>query len=141
MGRLFEVYGLETKLKLLVKQLPPLQDVGPQKCVAFSVDGSKFAAVGVDGHLRILEWPSLHTIVDEVRAHESFRDMDFSLDSEFLASTSTEGSARIWKADDGIPLMTLGCNSDEKIELCRFSLDGTKPFLFCAVQKFNHALV
>lgn len=24
---------------------------------------------------------------------------------------------------------------DEKIELCRFSKDGTKPFLFCTVQK------
>ncbi|XP_039014386.1 SEC12-like protein 1 [Hibiscus syriacus] len=138
--KLFEVYGLETKLKLLVKQVPPLQDAGPQKCLAFSVDGSKFATGGVDGHLRILEWPSLRIIVDEGRAHESFRDMDFSLDSEFLASTSTDGSARIWQADDGIPLMTLARNSDEKIELCRFSQDGTKPFLFCAVQKGNKAV-
>lgn len=24
---------------------------------------------------------------------------------------------------------------DEKIELCRFSKDGTKPFLFCTIQK------
>lgn len=24
---------------------------------------------------------------------------------------------------------------DEKIELCRFSKDGTKPFLFCTVQR------
>lgn len=30
-----------------------------------------------------------------------------SLDSEFLASTSTDGSARIWKTDDGVPLTTL----------------------------------
>ncbi|GMI67509.1 hypothetical protein HRI_000420200 [Hibiscus trionum] len=137
---LFEVYGLETNLKLLTKQVPPLQDAGPQKCLAFSVDGSRFATGGVDGHLRILEWPSLRIIVDEVRAQESFQDMDFSLDSEFLASTSTDGSARIWKADDGIPLTTLARNSDEKIKLCRFSQDGTKPFLFCAVQKGNKAV-
>lgn len=30
-----------------------------------------------------------------------------SLDSEFLATTSTDGSARIWKAEDGFPLSTL----------------------------------
>ncbi|XWS56354.1 hypothetical protein CRYUN_Cryun09bG0078900 [Craigia yunnanensis] len=140
-GKLFELYGQETNLKLLVKELPPLQDAGPQKCLAFSVDGSRFATGGVDGHLRILEWPSLRIIVDEVRAHKSFRDMDFSLDSEFLASTSTDGSARIWKTEDGVPLMTLARNSDERIELCRFSKDGTKPFLFCTVQKGDKAVI
>lgn len=35
----------------------------------------------------------------------------FSLDSEFLASTSTDGSARIWKIEDGVPLTTLSRNS------------------------------
>lgn len=40
-----------------------------------------------------------------------------SLDSEFLATTSTDGSARIWKAEDGFPLSTLersGVCDDEK---------------------------
>ncbi|KAE8711091.1 SEC12-like protein 1 [Hibiscus syriacus] len=138
--KLFELHGQETHLQLSTKELPPLLDAGPQKCLAFSVDGSRFATGGVDGHLRILEWPTLRIIVDEVRAHKSFRDMDFSLDSEFLASTSTDGSARIWKTEDGVPLMTLTRNSDEKIELCRFSKDGTKPFLFCTVQRGIKAL-
>ncbi|KAE8679441.1 SEC12-like protein 1 [Hibiscus syriacus] len=139
-ARLFELHGQGTHLKLSTKELPPLLDAGPQKCLAFSVDGSRFATGGVDGHLRILEWPTLRILVDEVRAHKSFRDMDFSLDSEFLASTSTDGSARIWKTEDGVPLMTLTSNSDEKIELCRFSKDGTKPFLFCTVQRGIKAL-
>ncbi|PPR89390.1 hypothetical protein GOBAR_AA31303 [Gossypium barbadense] len=138
--KLFELYGQETHLQLSTKELPPLLDAGPQKCLAFSVDGSRFAAGGVDGRLRILEWPTLRIIVDEVRAHKSFQDMDFSLDSEFLASTSTDGSARIWKTEDGVPLMTLARNSDEKIELCRFSKDGTKPFLFCTVQRGDKAV-
>ncbi|TXG49394.1 hypothetical protein EZV62_025269 [Acer yangbiense] len=133
--RLFEVYGREEFLKLLAKKIAPLQDVGPQKCLAFSVDGSKFAAGGMDGHLRILHWPSLRFILDEPRAHKSFSDMDFSLDSEYLASTSTDGSAKIWKTEDGVPLTFLSRNSDENIELCRFSKDGTKPFLFCIVKK------
>lgn len=98
-------------MKLLIKELPPLKDVGPQSCLTFSVDGSKLATGGVvrtnlfssswnscffcsllsqkhsgfiltsyylqNGHLRILEWPSLRPILDEPSAHKSVRDMDF----------------------------------------------------------------
>ncbi|KAL5569502.1 hypothetical protein UlMin_026077 [Ulmus minor] len=138
--KLFELYGQESSAKLLVKELPSLEKIGPQKCLAFSVDGSKLATGSVDGHLRIVEWSSLRVILDEPRAHNSVRDIDFSLDSEFLASTSTDGSARIWKTEDGFPLTTLTRNSDEKIELCRFSKDGTKPFLFCTLQKGDKAV-
>ncbi|CAN1238708.1 SEC12-like protein 1 [Linum grandiflorum] len=136
----FELEGEETNLKLRAKELSVLQSVGPQKCLAFSVDGSKLASGGVDGHLRILNWPTLSCVLDEPRAHKSFQDMDFSLDSEFLASTSVDGSARIWKTEDGSPVVSLARNADEKIELCRFSRDGTKPFLFCAVQKGDKAV-
>ncbi|KAK7830203.1 sec12-like protein 1 [Quercus suber] len=138
--KLFELVSHDSQTRLLAKELPPLQGVGPLKCIAFSVDGSRFATGGEDGRLRILGWPSLRIILDEPKAHKSVRDMDFSLDSEFLASTSTDGAARIWKTEDGAPLTTLTRNSDEKIELCRFSKDGTKPFLFCTVQKGNKAV-
>jgi hypothetical protein len=40
---------------------------------------------------------------------------------------------RFWL--DLVANMVYICLQDEKIELCRFSKDGTKPFLFCAVQK------
>ncbi|CAI0410794.1 unnamed protein product [Linum tenue] len=136
----FELHGEETNFRLLAKDLPALQSVGPQKCLAFSVDGSKFASGGVDGHLRILTWPSFGSILDEPRAHKSFHDMDFSLDSEYLASTSIDGSGRIWKTEDGSAVASLARSADEKIELCRFSKDGTKPFLFCAVQKGDKAV-
>lgn len=45
--RLFELYGHEKNMKILAKELPPLQGVGQQKCITFSVDGSKFAAGGL----------------------------------------------------------------------------------------------
>ncbi|KAL3838244.1 hypothetical protein ACJIZ3_022835 [Penstemon smallii] len=138
--KLFELYGREEKIKLVTKELLPLQGVGLQKCLDFSVDGTRFASGGDDGHLRIFEWPTMRIILDEPRAHKSFQDMDSSLDSEFLASTSVDGSARIWNTSDGSPITTLTRNSDEKIELCRFSKDGTKPFLFCSVQRGNRAL-
>ncbi|CAL5363414.1 unnamed protein product [Camellia sinensis] len=135
----YELDGQEANIKLVAKELVHLQGAGLQK-LAFSVDGSRFASGGVDGHLRIFEWPTLRIILDEPRAHNSFQDMDFSLDSEFLATTSTDGSARIWKTNDGVPLTSLTRNPDEKIELCRFSKDGTKPFLFCTVQKASRAV-
>ncbi|XXG86056.1 hypothetical protein AAC387_Pa11g1033 [Persea americana] len=137
---LFELFPQGQDIKLLAKDLPLLKDVGPQKIVVFSADGSRFAAAGVDGHLRIFEWPNMCILLDEPRAHKSFRDLDFSLDSEFLVSTSIDGSARIWRTNEGVPLTSLTRDSDEKIECCRFSRDGTKPFLFCTVQKGGRAL-
>ncbi|XLR27121.1 hypothetical protein S83_055021, partial [Arachis hypogaea] len=74
---LFELYGNETKMKLLAKELAPLQNISSQNCITLSVDGSKFATGGSDGHIRIMEWPSMNNILDEPRAHKSVRDMDF----------------------------------------------------------------
>ncbi|KAK1287366.1 SEC12-like protein 1 [Acorus calamus] len=139
--KLFELYGRELDVKLSEKPIASLENVGRQECLAFSTDGSRFATGAKDGHLRIFEWPSLRILLDEPTAHKSFRDMDFSLDSEFLASTSTDGSARIWKTNDGVPLTTLTRNSDETFECCRFSKDGTKPFLFCTAKKGGRMLV
>nr|CAD1818331.1 unnamed protein product [Ananas comosus var. bracteatus] len=133
--KLFKLVYQEFGVRILSRETPPLESVGLQKCLAFSTDGTKFAMGGEDGHLRILHWPSMNVCLDEPRAHKSFRDMDISLDSEFLVSTSTDGSARIWKINDGAPLTNLTRNSNEKIECCRFSRDGTKPFLFCTIEK------
>ncbi|XLS70316.1 hypothetical protein HN51_027181, partial [Arachis hypogaea] len=80
--KLFELYGNETKMMLLAKELAPLQNIGSQNCITFSVDGSKFATGGSDGHFRIMEWPSMNNILDEPRAHKSVRDMDFRLQVE-----------------------------------------------------------
>ncbi|ERN01285.1 hypothetical protein AMTRI_Chr03g146980 [Amborella trichopoda] len=136
-----ELYGRESNVNVIAKDLPSLQGIGLQKCLAFSADGSRFAAGGEDGHLRIFEWPNLRILLDEPNAHKSFRDLDFSLDTEYLASTSTDGSARIWKTNEGVPLTSLTRDSGEKIECCRFSRDGTKPFLFCTVQKAGGKVV
>ncbi|PWZ06127.1 SEC12-like protein 1 [Zea mays] len=134
--RLFKLIFDEFTIHIIPRDAPLLESVGPQKCLAFSTDGAKFAIGGEqDGHLRIFHWPSIKVLLDEPKAHKSFRDMDISLDSEFLVSTSIDGYARIWKIDEGAPLVNLTRSSDEKIECCRFSRDGMKPFLFCTVAK------
>lgn len=54
--RLLELHRQEVGLKLVVKELLPLQGVGLQNCLAFSVDGSKFATGGAVS--RIFEFSS-----------------------------------------------------------------------------------
>ncbi|PUZ36550.1 hypothetical protein GQ55_9G047200 [Panicum hallii var. hallii] len=138
--RVFKLLFRDFGIHLIPNDASPIQSVGPQKCLTFSTDGTKFAIGGEDGHLRIFHWPSLNVILDEPKAHKSFRDMDISLDSELLVSTSNDGSARIWKIDEGSPLINLTKSLDEKIEYCRFSRDGTKPFLFCTLVKGHNIL-
>lgn len=138
--RIFKLVYKDFGIHLISRDASPLQSIGPQKCLAFSTDGTKFAIGGEDGRLRIFHWPSLNVILDEPKAHKSFQDMDISLDSEFLVSTSTDGSARIWKINEGAPLINLTRSQDEKIECCRFSRDGTKPFLFCTLVKGHNVL-
>ncbi|KAM0066892.1 putative transcription factor WD40-like family [Helianthus debilis subsp. tardiflorus] len=138
MCRLFELndHGRNFSLSHLPQELRSLEEVGPQKCLVFSTDGSRFATGGVDGHLRLHEWPGMRTIVDESEAHNSVNDMDFSLDSRYLASIYTDGSLRIWDTDNGgaVKFMTRP-GSPDKFELCRFSRDRTKPYLFCTLQE------
>ncbi|XP_066385874.1 SEC12-like protein 1 [Miscanthus floridulus] len=138
--RVFNLVYKDFGIHLISRAASPLQCVGPQKCLAFSTDGAKFAVGGEDGRLRIFHWPSLNVILDEPKAHKSFRDMDISLDSKFLVSSSIDGSARIWNIDEGAPLINLTRSSDEKIEYCRFSRDGAKPFLFCTLVKGHDVL-
>ncbi|XP_052149165.1 SEC12-like protein 1 [Oryza glaberrima] len=138
--RLFKLVTEESSVHLISKDAPTLQSIGPQKCLSFSTDGAKFAVGGEDGHLRIFHWPDLNLLLGEPKAHKSFRDMDISLDSEFLVSTSTDGSARIWNIDEGAPLVNLSRSSDEKIECCCFSRDGNKPFLFCTLVKGHNVV-
>uniref|UniRef100_A0A0E0GV16 Uncharacterized protein n=1 Tax=Oryza nivara TaxID=4536 RepID=A0A0E0GV16_ORYNI len=138
--RLFKLVTEESSVHLISKDAPTLQSIGPQKCLSFSTDGAKFAVGGEDGHLRIFHWPDLNLLLGEPKAHKSFRDMDISLDSEFLVSTSTDGSARIWNINEGAPLVNLSRSSDEKIECCCFSRDGNKPFLFCTLVKGHNVV-
>ncbi|KAK6136146.1 hypothetical protein DH2020_030119 [Rehmannia glutinosa] len=170
--KLFEVYGREDKIKLTAKEQLPLQGIGLQKCIAFSVDGTRFATGGVQFSEAIMlilySMNFVHRLIHfymilfyndialsildndilQLKKHCMLALLYFlimlavclDLDSEFLASTSTDGSARIWNTSDGAPVTTLTRNSDEKIGLCRFSKDGTKPFLFCSVQRGNKPL-
>lgn len=57
--RLFEL----NVQQLLPKELLPLQGVGPQKCLAFSTDGSRFATGGMVNTLVTYYCPSSCTVL------------------------------------------------------------------------------
>ncbi len=46
------------------RQVEILQAVGEQNSLVFSADGTRLAAGGDDGHLRVVEWPSLKVSID-----------------------------------------------------------------------------
>uniref|UniRef100_A0A0D9W082 Uncharacterized protein n=1 Tax=Leersia perrieri TaxID=77586 RepID=A0A0D9W082_9ORYZ len=46
--RLFKLVTEEFSVRLISKDVPSLQSVGPQKCLSFSTDGAKFAIGGED---------------------------------------------------------------------------------------------
>eukprot|EP00249_Psilotum_nudum_P015846 c25550_g2_i1 orf=80-1297(+) len=139
--RLFEIIRssgseLDTmKLEPANKTLTQLQEVGQQRCLVFSADGTRFASGGDDGHLRVFEWPSMRLVLDQPEAHKSIKDLDFSLDSAFLASTGGAGPCRIWDLSTAAPVASLSLDQGGDLGYCRFSRDGTKQLLFLTVKE------
>ncbi|KAL2613248.1 hypothetical protein R1flu_024940 [Riccia fluitans] len=130
--------SLELRLKLAAAErlIGGLEDVGRQRCLTFSQDGSFFASGGEDGCIRVFEWPTMDVILDIPRAQQNIKDMDISLDSAFLATTSENSPCRIWDISSGSGLLnTLPYETGEKFGFCRFSRDGMKPFLFVTMTK------
>ncbi|KAL3679783.1 hypothetical protein R1sor_022739 [Riccia sorocarpa] len=130
--------SLDVRLKLVPAErvLSGLEDVGPQSCLTFSQDGSFFASGGEDGGIRVFEWPTMDVILDVPKAQQNFTDMDISLDSAFLATTSENSPCRVWDISSGSGLLsTLPYEAGEKFGFCRFSRDGMKPFLFVTITK------
>lgn len=46
LSRLFKLIFEEFAVRIVPRDAPPLESVGPQKCLAFSTDGAKFAIGG-----------------------------------------------------------------------------------------------
>lgn len=123
------------------KALDQLENVGQQQSLVFSTDGLLLAAGGVDGHLRVFEWPSLKIVLDQPDAHKSIKDMDFSLDGNFLASLGDSGPCRIWNLSTSTPAASLPVDTGERFGSCRFSRDGVRPLLFITVKQGEKGLI
>ncbi len=71
-------------------------------------------------------------LLDKPEAHKSIKDLDFSLDGAFVASTSDGSACRIWDVASGSCVSSL---SGEGIGFVRFSRDSNKPLLYAAMRK------
>eukprot|EP00250_Pteridium_aquilinum_P018120 c23954_g1_i1 orf=147-1349(-) len=136
-----KLYELEReehpKLKASGQDLIPLQGIGTQVSLVFSADGSRLAAGGKDGHLRVFEWPSLNLLFDQPDGCKFLSSLDISLDGAFLAAIPDGGNyCRIWEIEKLTIVTTIqNSNKNEMFGSCRFSRDGTKPFLFITITK------
>ncbi|CAM6098985.1 unnamed protein product [Calypogeia fissa] len=140
--RLFELRSDDgVKLESSEKLRKPLRDVGEQNCLVFSADGTRFATGGEDGHLRVFEWPSLELLLNEPNAHQSVKDLDFSLDSSLLASTGDSGPCRIWDISKASAVAVLTSDKGSNLGFCRFSRDGTKSILYITLREGGKGLI
>ncbi|KAH7441392.1 hypothetical protein KP509_03G036100 [Ceratopteris richardii] len=103
----------------------------------FSTDGSRLATGGKDGHLRVFEWPSLTLLFDHPDGYGLLKSIDISLDGAFLAAIPATGKyCHVWDIEKSTIITTIhNSNKNELFGLCKFSKDGTKPFLFLTITR------
>ncbi|KAL3682196.1 hypothetical protein R1sor_000218 [Riccia sorocarpa] len=131
----------EVKLEVSKRVVHPLQDVGEQNCLVFSRDGTRLAMGGVDGRLRVFEWPSLKLVLDKAGAHTEVKDIDFRLDGSMLVTTGDDGPCRVWDLAKESLVTSLPPSKGGTLGFCRFSRDGTKPFLFITMREADRGAI
>jgi hypothetical protein len=64
--------------------------------LALSPDGNQLATVGQDAKLRLYEWPSGKRIMEIATGQREINGVDFSEDSQTIATTGDDGSLKFW---------------------------------------------
>lgn len=91
--------------------------------IAYSPDGTRLAAGGMDKTVHIWDTSSYQNILS-IPAHDLDVDsISFSLDGKRIATSSDDGTARIWDAENGQPLFDLKGHKDAVVSI-QFSPDG-----------------
>jgi prolactin regulatory element-binding protein len=124
------------------RALVQLEDIGQQLVLRFNNDGSLLAIGGEDGKLRVFKWPSMDNILDEAKAYQRVKDLDFSPDGKFLVSVGRGGPGRVWDITSSTPVASLPNENDEDFGFCRFSqTSGDNQVLYITVMKDNGASI
>ncbi|XP_010424918.1 PREDICTED: SEC12-like protein 2 isoform X2 [Camelina sativa] len=100
-----------------------LKDVGQQLALAFNPEGSVLAAGAEDGTLRVFEWPSMKSLINESQAHSSVKSLTFSENGKFLVSLGGP-LCRVWEVNASTAVASLSKEKDEILASCRFSVDS-----------------
>lgn len=78
-----------------------------QRVVRISPNGRFMATGGLDGHVRVWNFPRMTPLVDIAAHKKEIDDIDFSPDNKHLVSVSKDGLAVVWSVNTGKELMKL----------------------------------
>jgi WD40 repeat protein len=97
---------------------------GPVRAVAYNPDGSRLAAAGDDGTVRVWEAGTLRLVRAMVGHDGAVRTAAWSPGGDYLASGGDDGTVRLWEAHTGRLLRTLRGHTGA-VHAVAWSPDGT----------------
>lgn len=96
-----------------------------QRVVRISMNGKFMATGGLDGHVRVWNFPRM-TPLHDIQAHQKeLDDIDFSPDSKHIISIAKDGIAAVWSVNNGKEAMKLQWTPPENVKYlykrCRYA--------------------
>ncbi|XP_070492157.1 guanine nucleotide-exchange factor SEC12 [Chironomus tepperi] len=102
-----------------------------QRVVRISMNGKFMATGGLDGHVRVWNFPRM-TPLHDIQAHQKeLDDIDFSPDSKHVISIAKDGVAAVWSVSNGREVMKLQWTPPENVKYlykrCRYATIEGNP--------------
>lgn len=95
-----------------------------QRVVRISPNGKFMATGGLDGHLRVWNFPRMTPLFDLAAHKKELDDIDFSPDSKQVLSIAKDGAAIVWALNSGKEVMKLQWTPPEGVKYlfkrCRY---------------------
>lgn len=96
-----------------------------QRVVRISPNGKFMATGGLDGHLRVWNFPRMTPLADIAAHKKELDDIDFSPDSKHVLSIAKDGLAVVWATSTGKEVMKLQWTPPEGVKYlfkrCRYA--------------------
>lgn len=102
-----------------------------QRVIRISPDGKLMATGGLDGHVRVWNFPQMTPLADIPAHKKELDDIDFSPDGKNLISVSKDGQAIVFSPSSGKEIMKLQWTPPEGVKYlfkrCRYAtIEGQK---------------